>query len=186
MSAQVDFASKTVVSTRCCADCGGGFSAPWGETVEELVGGHSWVRVGSPPPPAGRGRGCPEATAEGHGTHSTKCSLARISFKPGVFSRRHLHPEPTVEIFYVLEGSGVVEVSGATKRVAVGDTVYVPSGAAHQIGTPADSSGLVLLVTCTPAWEPTSENEHLRRVATQMKRQLDGARYLRRRSPSPV
>lgn len=139
MSAQVDFASKTVVSTRCCADCGGGFSAPWGETVEELVG-----------------RGCPEATAEGHGTHSTKCSLARISFKPGVFSRRHLHPEPTVEIFYVLEGSGVVEVSGATKRVAVGDTVYVPSGAPHQIGTPADSSGLVLLVTCTPAWEPTN------------------------------
>ena len=31
-----------------------------------------------------------------------------------------------------------------------------------------------------------TENEHLRRVATQMKRQLDGARYLRRRSPSPV
>ena len=121
------------VATRSCAECAP-FKAPWGEQVQELCG-----------------RACPE------GLCSQKASLAKISFEPGVFSRRHYHPEPTEEIFYVLRGVGTIEVGGASKFIQAGDTVLVPSNTPHQIGNPADAAEtLETLVVCVPAWEPSN------------------------------
>ena len=122
------------VATRCCADCSPPFKAPWGEQVQELCG-----------------RAC-EA-----GCHSEKTSVAKVCFAPGVYSRRHYHPEPTEEVFFVLSGMGEIEVGGATKVIQAGDTVLVPSGTPHQIGNSASSNEILeTLVVCVPAWQPTN------------------------------
>ena len=121
------------VSTRCCADCVP-FRSPWGEEVRELCG------LACPP-----------------GNHSTKASFAKICFEPGVYSRRHSHPEPTEEVFYILNGEGEIEVGGATKCVQAGDTIVIPSGTPHQIGNSSqNTTTLETLVICVPSWEPSN------------------------------
>ena len=129
------------VSVRSCAECAP-FTAPWGEQVQELCG-----------------LACPKADGGGGGLghHSAKQSLAKICFKPGVYSRRHFHPEPTEEVFHVLSGSGEVEVGGATSVIERGDTIVIPSNTPHQVGNSPDSrADLELMVVCVPAWEPSN------------------------------
>ena len=129
----------TAVSVRSCFACAP-FTAPWGEQVHELCG-----------------LACPREVDVGLGHHSAKQSLAKICFAPGVYSRRHFHPEPTEEVFYVLAGVGEVEVGGATATIKVGDTVVIPSRTPHQIGNSPDSrETLEVMVVCVPAWQPSN------------------------------
>lgn len=122
------------VATRSCADCEPPFTTPWGEEIQELCG-----------------------VACSPGCRSHKISVARICFPPGVYSRRHFHPDPTEEVFYVLSGVGEVEVGGATKTVCPGDSILVPSNTSHQIGNAPDrTERLETLVVCVPAWEASN------------------------------
>jgi mannose-6-phosphate isomerase-like protein (cupin superfamily) len=76
-------------------------------------------------------------------------SLAEASLAPGQATERHYHAE-TEEIYYVVEGSGEMELDGDRRPVAVGDAVLIPHGARHQIR--ADDSGLRFLCCCAPAY----------------------------------
>ena len=79
-------------------------------------------------------------------------SLAEASLPPGNATDRHRHPL-TEEIYYILAGTGVMEVDGARSPVKPGDAVLIPPGAMHQIRADADLKGeLRFLCCCAPAY----------------------------------
>jgi mannose-6-phosphate isomerase-like protein (cupin superfamily) len=58
-------------------------------------------------------------------------SLAEAALEPGQATERHYHAE-SEEIYYVVEGSGEMELDGETRTVAVGDAVLIPPSAWHR------------------------------------------------------
>jgi mannose-6-phosphate isomerase-like protein (cupin superfamily) len=77
-------------------------------------------------------------------------SLAEATLEPGQATERHYHGEAE-EIYYVVEGTGELELDGERRQVTVGDAVLIPPGARHQIR--ADASGrLRFLCCCAPAY----------------------------------
>ena len=76
-------------------------------------------------------------------------SLAEATLEPGQATQRHYHAE-TEEIYYLVEGSGVMEVEGERREVSPGDAVLIPPGAWHQIA--AGGERLRFLCSCAPAY----------------------------------
>jgi mannose-6-phosphate isomerase-like protein (cupin superfamily) len=76
-------------------------------------------------------------------------SLAEATLVPGQATERHYHAE-SEELYYVVEGSGEMELDGERRQVAVGDAVLIPPGARHQIRAYAE--GLRFLCCCAPAY----------------------------------
>ena len=82
--------------------------------------------------------------------HTQVQSLAEATLEPGQATERHQH-RLTEEIYFVLEGSGDMEVDGEHRRVAVGDAVLIPPGAWHTLRNDGTSE-LVILCCCAPAY----------------------------------
>src|SRR6266576_1918594 len=59
-------------------------------------------------------------------------SLAEATLEPGQATERHYHREAE-EIYYVVEGSGQMELDGGRRQIGVGDAVLIPPGAWHEI-----------------------------------------------------
>ena len=76
-------------------------------------------------------------------------SLAEATLAPGQATERHYHAE-TEEIYYVVEGSGEMELDGERRPVGVGHAVLIPPGAWHQIR--AGHEQLRFLCCCAPAY----------------------------------
>ncbi|MBA3412515.1 MAG: cupin domain-containing protein [Actinobacteria bacterium] len=77
-------------------------------------------------------------------------SLAEASLSPEQETQRHYHAE-TEEIYFVLEGSGEMEVDGDRAPVGPGDAVLIPPGAWHQIRAEGDGP-LRFLCCCAPPY----------------------------------
>ncbi len=78
-----------------------------------------------------------------------KQSLAEATLAPGQATERHYHAE-TEEFYFIVEGTGEMEVEGERAEVAPGDAVLIPPGARHQIR--AGAAALRLLCCCAPAY----------------------------------
>ena len=77
-------------------------------------------------------------------------SLAEAMLGAGQSTRRHYHAE-SEEIYYLIEGTGEMEVNGEHARVARGDAILIPPGAWHQLR--ATGAGPVrLLCACSPPY----------------------------------
>jgi mannose-6-phosphate isomerase-like protein (cupin superfamily) len=76
-------------------------------------------------------------------------SLAEATLSPGQATERHYHAE-SEEIYYVVEGTGEMELDGERRQVTAGDAVLIPPGARHQIR--ADADGVRFLCCCAPAY----------------------------------
>ena len=76
-------------------------------------------------------------------------SLAEATLEPGQATERHYHAE-SEEIYFVVEGSGEMELDDERREVGVGEAVLIPPGARHQIR--ADADGLRFLCCCAPAY----------------------------------
>ena len=76
-------------------------------------------------------------------------SLAEATLEPGQATDRHYHAE-TEEIYYVVEGSGEMELDGDRRVLSPGDAVLIPPGAWHQIH--AGDGRLRFLCCCAPAY----------------------------------
>jgi mannose-6-phosphate isomerase-like protein (cupin superfamily) len=76
-------------------------------------------------------------------------SLAEATLEPGQATERHYHGQAE-EIYYVVEGSGKMELDGERRTVSPGDAVLIPPGALHQIT--AGGEGLRFLCCCAPAY----------------------------------
>jgi len=78
-------------------------------------------------------------------------SLAEASLPPGGGTARHFH-KLSEEIYFLLEGTGVMEIDGNTRTVAPGDAILIPPGAWHQI-TATGPAHLRFLCCCAPAYD---------------------------------
>jgi mannose-6-phosphate isomerase-like protein (cupin superfamily) len=87
--------------------------------------------------------------------HRNSCirnqSLAEARITPAGSTALHRHPR-TEEVYYVLEGEGLMRVGGETCRVGPGDAIAIPPGELHQI---LNTGKIVLkfLCCCAPGYE---------------------------------
>ena len=77
-------------------------------------------------------------------------SLAEATLEPGRATERHYHAEAE-ELYYLLEGSGEIEVDGERAAVGPGDAILIPPGARHQIRAAAGGR-LRFLCCCAPPY----------------------------------
>jgi mannose-6-phosphate isomerase-like protein (cupin superfamily) len=82
--------------------------------------------------------------------HTGAQSLAEASLEAGAATDRHYHRR-CEEIYFVLEGKGLMELDGRQCEVGPGDAILIPSGAWHQIS--AGAAPLRFLCACSPAYE---------------------------------
>lgn len=82
--------------------------------------------------------------------HTEAQSLAEATLEPGQATERHYHRE-TEEIYFVIKGSGDMEVDGRTERVRPGDAILIPAGAWHSLVNDGTSE-LRILCCCVPPY----------------------------------
>lgn len=80
-------------------------------------------------------------------------SLAEATLEPDQATVRH-HHRIAEEMYYIVEGTGRMEIDGESRDVAVGDAILIPPGARHQIANTGEGP-LRLLCTCAPAYDHT-------------------------------
>ena len=82
--------------------------------------------------------------------HTEAQSLAEATLEPDQATERHYH-RLSEEIYFVVKGSGDMEVDGEHRRIAVGDAVLIPPGAWHTLHNNGTSE-LRILCACSPAY----------------------------------
>lgn len=75
-------------------------------------------------------------------------SLAEASLPAGCTTDRHYHKQ-SEEIYFLLEGTALMELDGATREVGPGDAILIPPGAWHQISAHTD---IRFLCCCAPPY----------------------------------
>jgi mannose-6-phosphate isomerase-like protein (cupin superfamily) len=80
--------------------------------------------------------------------HTDAQSLAEATLAPGQATERHYH-RASEEIYFVLEGTGDLEIDGERRPVVPGDAALIPAGARHQIRA---TTALRFLCSCAPPY----------------------------------
>ena len=78
-------------------------------------------------------------------------SLAEASLPPGGTTQRHYH-RLSEEFYYILDGSGLMEIDGESREVGPGDAILIPAGAWHQIRSQEATLPLRFLCCCAPPY----------------------------------
>lgn len=76
-------------------------------------------------------------------------SLAEATLPEGGATERHYH-KMSEELYYLLEGRGVMEIDGKTREVGPGDAILIPAGAWHKIKA---TKAMRFLCCCAPPYE---------------------------------
>ncbi len=64
-------------------------------------------------------------------TPSEGVTLGRLEIPPGVHLLRHHHALP--ESYYILEGTGTLEIAGKISRVGPGATIFIAPNVSHRL-----------------------------------------------------
>lgn len=80
----------------------------------------------------------------------TNQSLAQATLAPGQATQRHHHVK-TEEIYYILEGTGLMEINGEKQVLKPGDAVAIPPASGHKL-TNTGQAPMVFLCCCSPAY----------------------------------
>jgi mannose-6-phosphate isomerase-like protein (cupin superfamily) len=87
--------------------------------------------------------------------HRNSCirnqTLAEARLAAGASTTPHRHLK-TEEIYYVLEGQGLMQIGDQRQPVGVGDAIAIPPGAIHQM-TNTGAQTLKFLCCCAPGYE---------------------------------
>lgn len=75
-------------------------------------------------------------------------SLAEASLLKGGATERHYH-KVSEELYYLLEGRGVMEIDGEEREVGPGDAILIPAGAWHEIRA---TEAMRFLCCCAPPY----------------------------------
>ena len=78
-------------------------------------------------------------------------SLAEARLPPGAATTPHYHPR-TEEIYYIISGSGRMQIGDEIRDVSPGDAIAIPPGQVHQITNIGDAT-LLFLCCCAPGYE---------------------------------
>jgi mannose-6-phosphate isomerase-like protein (cupin superfamily) len=82
--------------------------------------------------------------------HTPVQSLAEATLEPAQATQRHYH-RATEEIYFVVKGSGEMEVDGERRHVRPGDAILIPPGAWHTLENNGTSE-LRILCCCSPPY----------------------------------
>ncbi len=89
--------------------------------------------------------------------HRNSCihnqTLAEARLPPGGATTPHRHLK-TEEIYYILEGQGLMRVEEESRSVGYGDAIAITPGFLHQI-TNTGKNTLKFLCCCAPGYEDT-------------------------------
>ena len=77
-------------------------------------------------------------------------SLAEVTIRPGHSILEHYHVK-SEELFYILQGEGLISVEGETCSVSEGDVVAVLPGMIHKVKNDGKTD-LIMLVACSPSY----------------------------------
>ena len=66
-----------------------------------------------------------------------KLAITLVEMDPGGF--QHLHAHEPEQMYFILEGEGLMTVDGENKVVQSGDCIYFPSGAEHGLKNNGES-----------------------------------------------
>jgi mannose-6-phosphate isomerase-like protein (cupin superfamily) len=80
----------------------------------------------------------------------TQCSLAEEILLPGQTVTPHRHRE-IEEVYYIIEGRGVMTVGDEQREVAAGDAIFIPRGNRHTLAN-TGTEPIKLLLVCGPAF----------------------------------
>lgn len=83
------------------------------------------------------------------------CSIAHAIVQAGEATLPHLL-ERSVELYYILEGTGEMHIGGEQAPVRAGQIVYIPPGARQFIKN-TGSGDLVFLCIVSPKWQAGDE-----------------------------
>jgi mannose-6-phosphate isomerase-like protein (cupin superfamily) len=87
--------------------------------------------------------------------HRNSCirnqTLAEARLPPSGSTALHRHLK-TEEIYYILEGQGLMQIGNETSPVGPGDAIAIPPGDMHQI-TNTGQTVLIFLCCCAPGYE---------------------------------
>jgi len=75
-------------------------------------------------------------------------SLAEATLPAGGATERHWHRD-SEEFYFILEGTGDMEIDGVKRRVGVGDAILIPPGAWHQMMA---EDSMRFLCCCSPPY----------------------------------
>lgn len=78
-------------------------------------------------------------------------TLAEARLPPGASTAAHHHVQ-TEEIYYILEGEGLMQIGDEAQAVTAGDAIAIPPRALHKI-TNTGSRMLKFLCCCAPGYE---------------------------------
>lgn len=81
-------------------------------------------------------------------------SLAVARVAPGKQSYAHYLEQ--VEVYYILEGRGLMHIDDETAEVGPGDAVYIPARASQWIENLGDDE-LVFVAACVPPWSEAGD-----------------------------
>lgn len=81
-------------------------------------------------------------------------SLAHATVEPGLTS--FLHSLKTSEVYYILQGQGIMQIDDEKVAVFQGQTIYIPPHAKQCI-TNSGNENLVFLCIVDPAWKIEDE-----------------------------
>ena len=84
-------------------------------------------------------------------------SIALITVEPRMAAIPHKHAV-TEEVYYILEGEGIVTIDDAQYRLRRGHAVYIPDGCLHQIAN-TGATTLSLLTVNAPPYDPSDVEE---------------------------
>lgn len=81
-------------------------------------------------------------------------SLAHAIVKPGQTTQSHALK--TSEVYFILQGKGIMHIDNETAEVSVGQAIYIPPNAKQFIQN-TGTKDLIFLCIVDPAWKPDDE-----------------------------
>jgi len=77
--------------------------------------------------------------------------VAMCIFAPGETARLHFHKEME-EIYFIIDGEGLIELDGAWQRIKAEDCISIPIGVKHRIKNTDADKNLKFLSINSPKW----------------------------------
>lgn len=71
--------------------------------------------------------------------------FARITLRPGDTNNLHTHKNAE-QIYYVMQGKGIIQVGEERAQVSAGDVVFLPANVQHGFFNTGDRNAVVFLV----------------------------------------
>ncbi len=81
-------------------------------------------------------------------------SLAYARVKPNKKTMRHCLKY--TEVYFIIEGKGLMHIDREQRKVNAGDTIYIPPNSIQYIEN-TSSTDLIFLCIVNPAWQPACE-----------------------------